>query len=206
MKLNEIPRKAEIVLTVKDSSTTLNFKTRVQDVIGENGIWVDIVKDRKGRSINFTGIPVSLSYSTGNNQPVVWSLVTVKLFKINGTLKQAIVTSVEGEEHNRRRVYRHKINLSGKVDYGTDQEDVIVKDVGSTGFSFISDGKGERHGTSIIIVCSYEDGETQISLNGKIVRVQDMEDGRVCYGCKFIGRTDLLNNYIRRKKREEKGN
>lgn len=204
MRLNEIPRHAEIVLTVKDSSTTLDFRTRVQDVIGENGIWVDIIKDGKGRSVSFTGVPVSLSYYSGSGKPVVWSLVTVKLLKVGGELKQAIVTSVEGEEINRRRVYRQKINLPGAVDYGADQEEVMVRDVGSTGFSFVSDGKGTRHGTSIMIVCTYQDGETQITLNGKIVRVQDLDDGKICYGCKFIGRTDLLNKYIRRKKREEK--
>lgn len=204
MRLNEIPRHAEIVLTVKDSSTTLDFRTRVRDVIGENGIWVDIIKDGKGRSVSFTGVPVSLSYYSGSGKPVVWSLVTVKLLKVGGELKQAIVTSVEGEEINRRRVYRQKINLPGAVDYGADQEEVMVRDVGSTGFSFVSDGKGTRHGTSIMIVCTYQDGETQITLNGKIVRVQDLDDGKICYGCKFIGRTDLLNKYIRRKKREEK--
>lgn len=203
MRLNEIPRQAEIVLTVKDTSTTLDFKTRVRDIIGENGIWVDIIKDGKGRSVSFTGMPVSLSYYGGGNKPVVWSLVTVKLLKVDGELKQAIVTSVEGEEQNRRRVYRQKIGLPGVVDYGADQEEIIVRDVGSTGFSFISSGKGKRHGTSIMIVCSYQDGGTSITLNGKIVRVQDMEDGQICYGCKFIGRTDLLNKYIRRKKREE---
>ncbi|MDD6572154.1 MAG: PilZ domain-containing protein [Thermoflexaceae bacterium] len=204
MRLNEIPRHAEIVLTVKDSSTTLDFRTRVRDVIGENGIWVDIIKDGKGRSVSFTGVPVSLSYYSGSGKPVVWSLVTVKLLKVGGELKQAIVTSVEGEEINRRRVYRQKINLPGAVDYGANQEEVMVRDVGSTGFSFVSDGKGTRHGTSIMIVCTYQDGETQITLNGKIVRVQDLDDGKICYGCKFIGRTDLLNKYIRRKKREEK--
>ncbi len=203
MRLNEIPRHSEIVLTVKDSSTTLDFRTRVRDVIGENGIWVDIIKDGKGRSVSFTGVPVSLSYASGNSKPVVWSLVTVKLLKVGGELKQAIVTSVEGEEVNRRRVYRQKINLPGVVDYGADQEEVMVKDVGSTGFSFISDGNSVRHGTSIMIVCTYQDGETQITLNGKIVRVQDLDDGKICYGCKFSGRTDLLNKYIRRKKREE---
>lgn len=203
MKLNEIPRHAEVVLTVKDSSTTLDFRTRVRDVIGENGIWVDIIKDGKGRSVSFTGVPVSLSYASGTNKPVVWSLVTVKLLKVGGELKQAIVTSVEGEEVNRRRVYRQKINLPGVVDFGAEEEEVVVRDVGSTGFSFISDGKSTRHGTSIMIACSYQDGETQITLHGKIVRVQDLEDGKICYGCKFIGRTDLLNKYIRRKKREE---
>jgi hypothetical protein len=205
VKLNEIPRESEIVLTVKDSSTTLDFRTHVRDVIGENGIWVDIIKDGKGRTVNFTGMPVSLSYARGNAQPIVWSMVAVKLLKVGGELRQAIVTSVDGEAYNRRRVYRQKINLPGTVDYGIDQEDVLVRDVGSTGFSFISSGNGIKHGTSIMVVLSYPDGEAQITLNGKIVRVQDMEDGGVCYGCKFIGRTDLLNKYIRRKKREEKG-
>lgn len=203
MKLNEIPRYSQVVLTVKDSSTTLDFKTRVRDSIGENGIWVDIIKDSKGRSVNFTGVPVSLSYLSGGNKPTVWSLVTVKLLKVDGKLKQAIVTSVEGEEVNRRRVYRQKIDIAGIVDYGTDSEEVIVRDVGSSGFSFISSGQGVKHGTSIMIVLTYEDGDTKITLNGKIVRVQELEDGKICYGCKFIGRTDLLNNYIRRKKREE---
>ena len=123
--------------------------------------------------------------------------------KINGELKQAIVTSVEGEEINRRRVNRQKIELPGTVDYGADQEEIIVHDVGSTGFSFISSGKNTRHGTSIMIVCIYQDGDTQITLNGKIVRVQDMDDGRICYGCRFSGRTDLLIKYLRRKKSEE---
>lgn len=203
MKLNEIPKGAEVVLTVKDSSTTLDFKTRVRDVIGENGIWVDIIKDGKGRSVSFTGVPVSLSYSAGKGQPAVWSLVTVKLLKVGGELKQAIVTSVAGEVINRRRVYRQKIELPGKVDYGADQETVHVKDVSSTGFSFVSDGKGVRHGTSIMLVLTYEDGDNVITLHGKIVRVQELEKGKLCYGCKFTGRTDLLTKYIRRKKREE---
>lgn len=203
MKLNEIPRNAEVVLTVKDSSTTLDFKTHVRDVIGENGIWVDIIKDGKGHSVSFNGVPVSMSYCVSKSQPYVWSLVTVKLLKVGGELKQAIVSSVEGEVLNRRRVYRQKIGLPGVVDYGADQEKVQVQDVSSTGFSFVSDGKGVRHGTSIMIVLSYEDGDNIITLNGKIIRVQELEKGKLCYGCRFTGRTDLLTKYIRRKKREE---
>lgn len=203
MKLNEIPRNAEIVLTVKDSSTTLNFKTRVQDVIAENKIWVDIIQDKNGKTVNFKGIPVSMSYAVGDNKPVVWESVFVKLLKVNGTLKQAILASVEGEEQNRRRAYRQKINLPGKVDYGTNQEDVIVRDVGSTGFSFISSNKGESHGTSIVVVCSFEDGEVTMKIEGRIVRVQELKNGKICYGCRYIGRTDVINSYVRRKKREE---
>lgn len=203
MKLNEIPRNAEIVLTVKDSSTTLNFKTRVQDVIAENKIWVDIIQDKNGKTVNFKGIPVSMSYAVGDNKPVVWESVFVKLLKVNGTLKQAILASVEGEEQNRRRAYRQKINLPGKVDYGTNQEDVIVRDVGSTGFSFISSNKGESHGTSIVVACSFEDGEVTMKIEGRIVRVQELKNGKICYGCRYIGRTDVINSYVRRKKREE---
>ncbi len=203
MKLNEIPRNAELVLTVKDSSTTLDFKTRVQDSIGENKIWVDIIQDKNGKTVNFKGIPVSMSYAVGDNKPVVWESVFVKLFKVNGTLKQAILASADGEEQNRRRAYRQKINLPGKVDYGTNQEDVIVRDVGSTGFSFISNNKGESHGTSIVIACSFEDGEVKMTIEGRIVRVQELKNGKICYGCRYIGRTDVINSYIRRKKREE---
>ncbi len=203
MKLNEIPRNAELVLTVKDSSTTLDFKTKVQDSIGENKIWVDIIQDKNGKTVNFKGIPVSMSYAVGDNKPVVWESVYVKLFKVNGTLKQAILASADGEEQNRRRAYRQKINLPGKVDYGTNQEDVIVRDVGSTGFSFISNNKGESHGTSIVIACSFEDGEVKMTIEGRIVRVQELKNGKICYGCRYIGRTDVINSYIRRKKREE---
>lgn len=203
MKLNEIPRNAEVVLTVKDSSTTLDFKTRVQDSIGENKIWVDVIEDKNGKTVNFKGIPVSMSYAVGDNKPMVWESVFVKLFKVNGTLKQAILTSADGEEQNRRRAYRQKINLPGKVDYGKNQEDVIVRDVGSTGFSFISSNKGESHGTSIIVACSFEDGEVRMTIEGRIVRVQELKNGKICYGCRYIGRTDVINSYVRRKKREE---
>lgn len=203
MKLNEIPRNAEIVLTVKDSSTTLDFKTRVQDSIGENKIWVDVIEDKNGKTVNFKGIPVSMSYAVGDNKPMVWESVFVKLLKVNGTLKQAILASADGEEQNRRRAYRQKINLPGKVDYGKNQEDVIVRDVGSTGFSFISSNKGESHGTSIIVACSFEDGEVRMTIEGRIVRVQELKNGKICYGCRYIGRTDVINSYVRRKKREE---
>lgn len=203
MKLNEIPRNAEVVLTVKDSNTTLDFKTRVQDAIGENKIWVDIIKDKNDKTVNFKGIPVSMSYAVGDNKPIVWESVFIKLLKVNGTLRQAIITSADGEGQNRRRAYRQTINLPGKVDYGTNQEDVIIRDVGSTGFSFISSNKGESHGTSIVVACTFEDGEVMMKIEGRIVRVQEMKNGKICYGCRYIGRTDVINSYIRRKKREE---
>ena len=203
MKLNEIPRNAELVLTVKDSNTTLDFKTKMQDAIGENKIWVDIIKDKNGKTVNFKGIPVSMSYAVGGNNPIVWESVSVKLLKVNGTLRQAIVTSADGEGQNRRRAYRQTINLPGKVDYGTNQEDVIIRDVGSTGFSFISNNKGESHGTSIVVACTFEDGEVRMRIEGRIVRVQEMKNGKICYGCRYIGRTDVINSYVRRKKREE---
>lgn len=203
MKLNEIPRNAEVVLTVKDSNTTLDFKTKMQDAIGENKIWVDIIKDKNGKTVNFKGIPVSMSYAVGGNKPIVWESVTVKLLKVNGTLRQAIITSADGEGQNRRRAYRQTINLPGKVDYGTNQEDVIIRDVGSTGFSFISNNKGESHGTSIVVACTFEDEEVRMRIEGRIVRVQEMKNGKICYGCRYIGRTDVINSYVRRKRREE---
>lgn len=206
MKLSEIPPKSEIVLTVKDSNTTLNFKTRVQEPISGGGIWVDLITDSHGRSVNFSGVPVSVSYVQANRRPIVWHSAVVKLFRIGKVTRQAINSSVEGVEMNRRRVYRQKVNLPGTVNFGKDSEEVMVRDVGSTGFSFICTNPANRHGTSIVVHLTYTDLDTRISLEGRVVRVQDLPGNRVCYGCKYTGRTDIIVKYISRKKKQNAAN
>lgn len=202
MWIYNIPRNSDLVLTVKDVNTTLDFKTKARESIGDNGLWIDIIRTSQGKTIDFKGRKVSLSLNRKGRKPVVWENVTVKLLKVNGELRQAVVSSKEGEEMNRRRVYRHTLNIPADANVNGDEIKVVVRDAGATGFSFISEIGSKPHGTGIPVECRYVDGEEEVILTGKIIRVQNMPDGTICYGCKYTGRTDVMVSYIRRKKQE----
>ena len=190
------------MLTVKDASTTLDFKTKAREPIGNNGLWVDIIRTSQGKTIDFKGRKVSLALNRKGRKPVVWDQVVVKMLKVNGELRQALVCNVEGEERNRRKVYRHTLNMLADAIVGGDEMKVVVRDAGATGFSILADSKSKRHGTGAECECRYMDADEKIVLTGKIIRVEEMPDGAVCYGCKYTGRTDVMVAYIRRKKQE----
>lgn len=202
MWIYDIPRNSELVLTVKDEHTTLDFKTTAKESLGNNGIWVEIIRTSQGKTIDFSGRPVSLALNRKGRKPIVWDPVSVKMLRVNGELRQAILCSTEGVEINRRKVYRQTVDMPAKAVLNGDEMNVIVHDVGAAGFSAISEIGSNRHGTGIHIECSYQDGEDNVFLTGKVIRVQDMPDGTVCYGCRYTGRTDVIVNYIRRKKKE----
>jgi hypothetical protein len=189
---------------VKDVNTTLDFKTPAREPIINNGIWVDVIRTSQGKTIDFKGRPVSLALNRKGRKPVVWENITVKMLKVNGELRQALVCNTEGVEMNRRRVYRQTLNIPASAEINGDIMNVIVRDAGATGFSFISEIGSNRHGTGVPVECHYRDGEEDIVLTGKIIRVQNMEDKTVCYGCRYTGRTDFIVSYIRRKKKEER--
>lgn len=202
MWIYEIPRNSDLVLTVKDANTTLDFKTRAREPIGDNGLWIDIIRTSQGKTIDFKGRPVLLALNRKGRKPVVWENVTVKMLKVNGELRQAVVCSVEGVEINRRKVYRHTLNIPADATINGDDLKVVVRDAGATGFSLISEIGSKPHGTGVPVECRYVDGDENIVLTGKIIRIQQMPDGTICYGCKYTGRTDVMVAYIRRKKQE----
>lgn len=205
MWIYDIPRNSDLVLTVKDTNTTLDFKTKAREPIGNNGIWVDIIRTSQGKTIDFKGRKVSLALNRKGRKPVVWDRVVVKMLKVNGELRQAIVCSAEGEERNRRQVYRHPLNMVAEGNIGGDSMTLVVRDAGATGFSILADAKSVRHGTGVQVECKYMDADEKIVLTGKVVRVEEMPDGAICYGCKYTGRTDVMVAYIRRKKQEVVG-
>lgn len=202
MWLYNVPKNAELVLTVKDAYTTLDFKTVAREPIGNNGVWVDVIKTSQGKTIDFKGRVVSLALNRKGRKPIVWESITVRMFRVNGDLRQALLCDKEGVEVNRRKVYRQPIMLPAYITLNEDGMDGIIKDVGATGFSIICQADSIRHGTGIPASCRYQDGEENIYLTGKVVRVQELEDKTVCYGCKYTGRTDVMVEYVRRKKKE----
>lgn len=203
MWIYEIPRGSELVLTVKDSNTTLDFKTYAREPIGNQGLWVEVIRTASGKTIDFRGRIVSMALNRKGRKPVVWESVNVKMLKVNGEIRQAIVSTAEGNAINRRKVYRQSINLPATGNINGDEMNMVVRDVGATGFSVICEIDSVRHGTGIPIEVSYTDGDDNIVITGKVIRVQELEDKTVCYGCRYTGRTDIMVNYIRRKKKEE---
>ncbi len=207
MKLQEIKEGEPIVITVKnEAEAEIEYRAQVlfckQDILFIEPIRVD------DRLVNFKGenLRIMITYVPRDEMPVQWKGCTIRDIIYDGKRYHILYCVHEGKHVNRRETYRQYVGYNGILQLGPNRKtiDVTVKDISVTGISFVSVTKYEKKDVGLFHL-SYIDEEFNIpvQLSGEVVRVEELEDTRILYGCRIVETSLNVGSYIAHKQKKE---
>ena len=207
MKLQEIKEGEPIVSTVKnEAEAEIEYRAQVlfckQDILFIEPIRVD------DRLVNFKGenLCIMITYVPRDEMPVQWKGCTIRDIIYDGKRYHILYCVHEGKHVNRRETFRQYVGYNGILQLGPNRKtiDVTVKDISVTGISFVSVTKYEKKDVGLFHL-SYIDEEFNIpvQLSGEVVRVEELEDTRILYGCRIVETSLNVGSYIAHKQKKE---
>lgn len=211
MRIGELKSKQNITLLINANGTFLSFESYIQEVAPlKNLIYADAVM-KNDRPVSFRGknILVSLLVYFDEEKPILFKNVSTKLFRrSDGSFCYGITSLAEGHIYNRRDNFRCYIGLESSIQCGsnTAAHTAIIRDVSSTGFAVVCDAEVELENGQVIHTVLNdrpEDGGASYSfqLYGIITRIQELDNGKILYGCKLNKPIHGLEKYIMEKER-----
>ncbi len=153
-------------------------------------------------------IIVNLMYTVAGSKPIMWGELDVKeeVYK-----KQVFYTAdmdTKGKVFNRRGAYRQFVGapVFAKVGSGRAEIQVVLKDISTTGFSFVyREDLGDTSRSLVVIPYVYRDDQEMfdLMLSGKIVRKQTMQDGKILYGCALVKKNEVIAKFVNYMQKEQ---
>lgn len=211
MKIEELPEELPVTLVATIGSETLELTTVIKEVIPKKHIATAEPIYRNDMIISFRakGLIVDLVTQLPDSPPIIFKNITVHLMKReDGSLCYALTTLAEGKVLNRRGSFRCFVGIPSSVQAGghTAAHDAMIKDVSTTGFSVTcSDETDYRINQVLHVILNDYFEETAENFNfhlyGIIVRIEELENDKVVYGCRLNSRVVGLDAYIMKKER-----
>ena len=205
MKLGEVALDSHIAVAVIKGDTSVNLDTTVIEVTDE-ALYVEPF--RHGESIiSFNlkeGMHVEMLALRPGEVPNFWNSVLVTKGEYKERVCHIITTSVNGVRLNRRNSFRVFVGLEGTCmeQAGGVKYDVTVRDISSTGIGIMVSGENAPDfKISTPVHITYTDGECRFSIDveGRVVRKEEIEDGPIIYGCKFVRLYPQIDRYVTQK-------
>ncbi len=212
MWIDEIVPGAKLTLITMLGTERFEFESIAQESYPKKHlILADVVrKDEKVISFHAKGLMVNLLTQPENDAPQLFKNVTITLVKKpDNTVCYSITSLAQSKVYNRREAFRCYVGTGTTVQCGTNKsaKDAILKDVSVTGFSVscIADETNFHENQVLHVVLNdhlEESGEYfNFHLYGIIVRIEELENGRIVYGCRLNQKINGLDSYIVKKER-----
>lgn len=212
MKVSDLPVGQAITIMVIISEQRLEFPSSVEQANPKKKLAYlsPVMKDGKILNFNGKGILTSLLVQLPDSKPLVFRNVTLNTMKKDdGTFCYGMQCLSEGLELNRRSSFRCQIDISTLLRISSIRTtyNIILRDVSSTGFSFAFHNSNDscEVGSSVHIVLNDYLEETcekfSFQLHGTVVRSEELDNGRMVYGCKMVTPVHGLDQYIAKKER-----
>jgi len=140
MKLTDITEGTEITIKAYTEFDSIEFNTNCVQVL-DDSILVEPVKREKD-PINFKSdiVKIDIILAREGQAPMVWKNVSITYIGYMNQEFHYITAFTVGFPFNRRSAYREYIGQIGTVQIGVNNMayDIIVKDISSIGFSFVT--------------------------------------------------------------------
>lgn len=211
MRIEELLPGQKVTLMVNVGGKNLEFETIVQESYPKKRyILLDpIMSGDKAVSFKGKGILVHLIVTIGDDKPHLFKNVTIVLQKkLDGSLCYQVSTIAESVIFNRRENFRCFVGIHSSVQGGANRaaHPTVIRDVSYTGFSVICDAETQfdpRHVLHTVLRDRIEEMEENFAfhLYGTIARIQELDNGKVLYGCRLTDRVPGLDKYIMAKER-----
>lgn len=211
MRIEELLPGQKVSLMVNINGKILEFESVVQETYPKKRyILLDpVMSGDKAISFKGKGIMVNLIITIGDDKPHLFRNVTILLQKkLDGSLCYQVSTLAESVLFNRRENFRCFIGIQSSVQGGANRSahPTVIRDISYTGFSVICDAETQfdpRHVLHTVLRDRIEETEENYAfhLYGTIARVQELDNGKVLYGCRLTDRVPGLDKYIMTKER-----
>ena len=210
MRISDLQPQQNISLLVSVNGTSLTFESKVQENYPrKNMILADpIIRDGKPVSFRGKNIIVNLLASFKDEKPLLFKNVTTKLLKkSNGEFCYSFTTIADGIAYNRRENFRCYVGIYSSVQrVNSAAHNAMIRDVSYTGFAVVCDADFSAEcGQLLHTVLNDQPKENgtvyNFHLYGLIARVQELDNGKILYGCQLTGPVRGLDKYIMEKER-----
>lgn len=204
MKIFDLEPGSNITIIIEAKTDKLEFNTVVVEQIKGAAIIAPVRIDGKFLSLQAKGVKISILYTEEEKPPVIWEYVSMPAFVHEGESCYKCTYNMEGKNINRRGAFRLFVGQEGVAQIGTNKKAVavLVKDVSDNGFAFIyRDKLPAKPGEPVRLV--FDDEELHFNLQGRLVRVVEVNERGFLYGCKLSVRNSTLEKYIMIKQREK---
>lgn len=123
-----------------------------------------------------------------------------------------IISNKAAKEYNRRQRYRLWLGIDGVASIGLSRKpiDVLVKDISSTGISFIARNAvleekniTINHNTFAVLTFFDEPSGTNFRISCIVIRAVAVDEQRTLYGCKFAEENQLIGQFVNKRQREK---
>ena len=210
MKIEEIPEKAKVTLDIRFDKNHLRHEGIVLRVDEKKKyiLMTAILKEGKPISLKESHVNVDMTVSMPDAKPVLFSDVEITSVSTKDLgICYMVNAKTQGKEINRRKSFRCYMgfHVPMKINNNISVSAVLLKDVSTSGFSFIYENKLDI-GDLICVVINdkIEDYNTEYSFNllGRIVRKEDFKGKESIYGCVIMNYPKDINKYITEKERQ----
>jgi hypothetical protein len=199
----ELPVGANFLFDVSLKKQELEFPSEVVEIHDDYILTKPIMS--KGKVVGLSGedISVGMSYLRQNRPPMVWKGVACSVVRYKGRVLYKVVASSVGFESNRREAFRLFLGLEAITRVGSNRRamNVILKDVSTSGFAFVSENDIEDV-ENMPVRLVFKDMDRNYDLTGYIVRKIKADEGKFVYGCHLNAKNQLLGHYINLKQRQ----
>lgn len=211
MKLEELTPDLNISLIATINGEQLTFETKILEVYPKKKMVLaqPVMRNEKVVSFHVKNLMLSMIVNFEGAQPVMFKNITAGLVKKqDGELVYSLTTPLEGKAINRRGSYRCFVGSNIQLQLGLNHKtcDAVLRDVSSTGFAIVCDGDVELKENQVVHLV-FQDRIEELAKNfnfqlyGIIVRIEELERGRMLYGCRLNTQVPGLDNYISIKQR-----
>ena len=211
MRIEELLPGQKVSLMVNIGEQILEFDSLVQESHPRKRyILLDpVMNGNKAISFKGKGIVVNLIVTIGDEKPHLFKNITILLQKkLDGSLCYQVSTVAESVIYNRRGSFRCFVGIQSSVQGGANRaaHPTVIRDISHTGFSVICDADAnfeQRYVLHTVLRDRIEEMEQNFAfhLYGTIVRVQELDNGKILYGCRLTDRVPGLDKYIMAKER-----
>ncbi len=211
MRIEELHPGQELTLFVSVNKNSLVFTSKVQEINRRRHMVFADAVFQNGKPISFRGKGVILNVlaATGDDKPHLFKNVSNTLLRrSDGTLCYSLTTIAESVAYNRRENFRCYVGIETSIRVGTNRAayEAIIRDVSSNGFAVVCDNDVKfPTGSLIHVVLNDQIGgfgeKYYFHLYGLVARIQELENGRIVYGCRLNNHVAGLDSYLMKKER-----
>lgn len=211
MLLEELKPGQTISLLVKVNGNSLTFESRVQANYPEKHMILADPVISNGRPVSFQGENVVLNILAfvEGEKPALFKNVASKLIKRkDGQLCYCFASLLKSVAYNRRENYRCYVGVNSSMQCRLNSiaQPVLIRDISSTGFALVCDSSVQLENGQLVHTVlndqpALNSSKYSFHLYGIVARVQELDNGKLLYGCRLNNSVPGLDKYIMEKER-----
>lgn len=215
MTISDLSAGMKCTLLIKIGKTELTHDTVIMAIYEKKQLVMVKPIEKDGKYISLKGAVTHLLFEIENTKPEVFKVVFPVLFYDKRLKEQvyAIPLKQVSVSYNRRGSYRCYVGDRVNVQIGNNRKTVecVLKDVSATGFALVFeksklspdyDTWSDFH--AVYNLSNEDVGGLRfgaIDLRGEVVRIVDVGEDKVLFGCRHLDKVYVLEGYIRDRER-----